>query len=167
LKRDAAPSACSTRFQIDYSLQKAIHFQLVIFVENTSAAVRNTTHIRRLQPIPPYQQATEGWNWLEEEMVRLLVLFVISGAAAPILIAGAIPSLIVVMAAPPAIIYAFAFVALTPMCGLLVSRLLPLDRNAQALGELINFLASARHSTLMARAARQANRLTSLSSGWR
>ena len=100
-------------------------------------------------------------------MVRLVVLFPISGAAAPILIAGAIPSLIVVLAAPAAIIYMFAFVALTPVCGLLVWRVLPLDRNAQALGELVNVLASARNSTMVTRAARQANRLTSLPSGWR
>jgi len=100
-------------------------------------------------------------------MVRLFIIFAISGAAAPILIVGAIPSLIVVMAAPPAIIYVFAFIALTPVCGLLVWRILPLDRNAQALGELVNVLANAKHSALLARAARQANRLTSLPSGWR
>ncbi|MFY9657491.1 MAG: hypothetical protein WAK01_13075 [Methylocystis sp.] len=100
-------------------------------------------------------------------MVRLFILFAISGAAAPILIVGAIPSLIVVMAAPPAIIYVFAFIALTPVCGLLVRRVLPLDRNAQALGELVNVVANARNSALLARAARQANRLTSLPSGWR
>ncbi len=100
-------------------------------------------------------------------MVRLFILFAISGAAAPILIAGAIPSLIVVLAAPPAIIYMFAYVALTPVCGLLIWRVLPLNRNAQAIGDLVNVVASARTSPLVARAARGANRLTSLPSGWR
>ena len=100
-------------------------------------------------------------------MARLFILFALSGAAAPILIAGAIPSLIVVMAAPPAMIYMLAFVALTPVCGLFVRRILPLDRNAQALGELVNVLASARNATLATRAARQPNRFTSLPSGFR
>jgi hypothetical protein len=100
-------------------------------------------------------------------MVRLFILFAISGAAAPILIVGAIPSLIVVMTVPATIIYVFAFIALTPVCGLLVWRILPLDRNAHALGDLVNVVASARTSALVGRAARQANRLTSLPSGWR
>jgi len=99
-------------------------------------------------------------------MVRLF-LFAIMGAAAPILIVGALPSAILLMAAPPAFIYLFAFVALTPMCGVLVWCILPPVRKSQAIGELINIVASAGDQALVARAARRANRVTPISSDWR
>jgi len=57
-------------------------------------------------------------------MIRL-VLLALLGSAAPILIMGAVPSAIVLITAPLALIYVFAFVALTPLCGLVLCRVLP------------------------------------------
>jgi len=99
-------------------------------------------------------------------MVRLFLLAVM-GAAAPIFVVGAIPSVIVLMAAPPAFIYLFAFVALTPTCGLVIWRILPPIRNSRALGDLINMVANAGDSAFLAKEARRANRVTSLPSHWR
>ena len=99
-------------------------------------------------------------------MVRLF-LFAIMGAAAPIFIVGAIPSVIVLLAAPPAFIYVLAFVALTPMCGIVVWRILPPVRNSPAIGGLIQLVAHAGDQAYLARAARRANRVASLPSEWR
>jgi hypothetical protein len=97
-------------------------------------------------------------------MVRLFIL-AIMGAVAPVLLVGAIPSVIVLMAAPPAFIYVFAFIALTPLCGAVVWRVLPPLRNSEALAEIFNRIANAGDSVLVARIARA--RLTSLPFDWR
>jgi hypothetical protein len=99
-------------------------------------------------------------------MVRLFLL-AIMGAVAPVLIVGAIPSAIVLMAAPPAFIYVFAFVALTPMCGVLVWRILPPLRNSETLGEIVSKVANAGDSAFVARAVRRTNRAASLPSDLR
>jgi hypothetical protein len=99
-------------------------------------------------------------------MIRLLLLAIMS-AVAPVLIVGAIPSVIVLTAAPPAFIYLFAFVALTPMCGAVVWRILPPLRNSEALGQLVNRVANAGDSASVARGARRMNRTASLPSDWR
>ena len=98
-------------------------------------------------------------------MIRLFLLATM-GALAPVLIVGAIPSVIVLMAAPPAFIYMFAFVALTPMCGVLVWRILPPLRNSETLGELVSKVANASDSAFVARAVRRTNRAASLPSEW-
>lgn len=94
-------------------------------------------------------------------MIRLFLLAVM-GAVAPVLIVGAIPSLIVLMAAPPAFIYIFAFIALTPMCGAVVWRVLPPVRNSETFGELINRVANAGDWVFVARMVRRSSRVTSL-----
>ncbi len=99
-------------------------------------------------------------------MTRLFLL-AIMGAVAPVLIVGAIPSAIVLMAAPPVFIYVFAFVSLTPMCGAVVWRILPPLRNSEALGELVSKVANASDSAFVARAVRRTNRAASLPSDWR
>ena len=99
-------------------------------------------------------------------MIRLFLL-AIMGAIAPVLVVGAIPSLIVLMAAPPAFIYVFAFIALTPMCGVVVWRVLPPVRNSEALGELISRVANAGDWVFMARMTRRSNGVTSLPFDWR
>lgn len=99
-------------------------------------------------------------------MVRLFIL-AIMGALAPVLIVGAIPSVLVLMAAPPAFIYVFAFIALTPLCGAVVWRVVPPLRNSEALAELINRFANAGDWVLVARLARRSDRLTSLPFNWR
>jgi hypothetical protein len=98
-------------------------------------------------------------------MVRLFML-AIMGALAPALLVGAIPSVIVLMAAPPAFIYVFAFIALTPLCSAVLWRVAPPLRNSEALAELINRVAKG-DSVLMARLARRSDRLTSLPFDWR
>jgi len=99
-------------------------------------------------------------------MIRLF-LFAIMGAVAPVLIVGAIPSLIVLMAAPPAFIYMFAFIALTPMCGAVVWRVVPPLRNSERLGELINRVANVGDSAFLSITVRRSNRAPSLPSEWR
>ena len=94
-------------------------------------------------------------------MIRLFLLAIMA-AVAPVLIVGAIPSVIVLMAAPLAFIYVFAFVALTPMCGLVVWRIMPPLRNSETLGELVSKVANARDSSFIARAVRRTSRLASL-----
>ena len=69
-------------------------------------------------------------------MIRLVLLAYL-GAAAPILIMGAVPSAIVLIAAPLALIYVLAFVALTPLCGLLLWRVLPTIRFVEPIGAFI------------------------------
>ena len=98
-------------------------------------------------------------------MVRLFLMAVM-GAVAPVLVVGAVPSLIVLMAAPPAFIYVFAFVALTPMCGIVVWRILPPVRNSEAIGEIINRVANAGDLAFLSITVRRSNRATSLPSDW-
>jgi len=102
-------------------------------------------------------------------MIRLFLMAVMS-AMAPILIVGAVPSLIVLMAAPPALIYVLAFFALTPMCGLVVWRVVPPVRKSEALGELISRVANAGDSAFLliaVRNMRRSSRAASLPSEWR
>ncbi len=98
-------------------------------------------------------------------MVRLFMLAVM-GALAPVLLVGAIPSVIVLMAAPPAFIYVFAFIALTPLCGVVVWRVAPPLRNSEALAELVNRFGSG-DLIALARIARRPDRLISLPFDWR
>jgi hypothetical protein len=70
-------------------------------------------------------------------MIRLVTLALI-GALAPMLVIGAIGAMIILMTAPVAVVYTFAFVALTPILGLLLWRLLHSMRPSEALGEFVD-----------------------------
>jgi hypothetical protein len=70
-------------------------------------------------------------------MIRLVILAVM-GTLAPILIAGAFASTIVLMTAPLALIYVLAFVALTPISGLVLWRVLSSFRHVEPVGGFIH-----------------------------